>query len=185
MTQPIDPNAGLTQILGQFEAQIRNTPPESQATLNLLRNWLLPILTDFGTAINQTAMALGEVAQAAADAQDTAEKTMAGEQLASSADLVLILREQVAQRDYTGAAETLEVMAEILEDWMPAEDDAGNVEEPELEVVPPPVIVAVVPEPEPEEPAAKKPAAKKPAAKRSAPKKPAAKPKKAAAKEAS
>lgn len=153
-----NPNEGLEQLLKQFDEAIRATPFEGQALTGLFRNWLIPILKDFGIAINQTALGLGEVANAAASAQAFAERTMTGDALLMAADLTESLLTSLGKKDYETATETAQSLATILEDWMPEGDETEA--EPEI----------IEPEPEPEpvvvEPVAEKPTAKKPAAKK-------------------
>jgi len=169
-----DPNAGLEQLLKQFEDQIRSTNPDGTAILSLFRNWLVPILRDFGMAINQTALGLGEVANAAAAAQSAAEKTVSGDLLMACGDQAYLLQQALDSQDPAVIVKVAAELCDLLIDWMPDEEDLAEMEgaEPEPEPAPEP---APEPEPEPAPVAKKKAPAKKAPAKKTTRKKPAVK----------
>jgi len=138
----MNPNEGLEKLLEQFSAQIKATPENSKAVLSLFRNWVVPILTDFGVAINQTAFGLHSVAEAVNDVQDLTTRTLQGQDLMLCADTASDLKTALAANDIAKANELCDSLLDILSSWSDV-DDVDSEPEPEPEPEP-------KPEPEPE-----------------------------------
>tara|TARA_Y100000004_G_C8953830_1_gene429836 strand:- start:85 stop:570 length:486 start_codon:yes stop_codon:yes gene_type:complete len=149
----MNPNEGLENLLKQFSDQIKSSPENPKAILALFRNWIIPILTDFGVAINQTAFGLGQVAESVGSTQELLDRTLNGEQLMACADLSMAMKLASEKNDYDAVNEGIAALLNVLEEWLPEVD--AKSDEPEVVQVEAPV------EPEPEPKPVKKPTAKK------------------------
>ena len=151
----MNPNEGLENLLKQFSDQIKSAPENPKAILGLFRNWIIPILTDFGVAINQTAYGLGQVAESVGSTQELLDRTLNGEQLMACADISLAMKLASDNKDYDALTEGVAALLNVLEEWLPEVEEETAVQEPEVVQVEPPV------EPKPEPEPVKKPVAKK------------------------
>jgi hypothetical protein len=120
-----DVNSGLMDVLKGFESQIRSTSPESPAILLMMRNWLIPILSDFGTAINSIAVGLSDVGQIARDAQSTADMALSNELLDSAGAIASEMSSALASGDSDKINSMAALLVDLLADWVEDPSDGA------------------------------------------------------------
>ena len=133
----------LAATIATYEKRLHSSKHDAGAVIGLLTNWQVPILKDFGQALEQVIAALTQVAGTAEAALNLADQTFCGETLSAAANLTEDLKGALHGVDMPDEArDVLASLIEALDPWLG--DDEDDTEEDGDEEIPENVVVAPV-----------------------------------------
>ena len=122
----------LATIIQNYENRLHGCKHDPANILQLLQNWQVPILKDFGLALEQVISTLIQVASTAEAALQLADQTFCGESLNQAAETAADLQTAMFGIDMPDEARNaLQTLLEVLSPWAPEEDEEEEEEEEE------------------------------------------------------
>ncbi len=120
----------LANTIQTYEKRLHGCKHEPGQILQLLQNWQVPILKDFGLALEQVISTLIQVANTSEAALQLADQTFCGESLTAAAESASDLNEAMFGVDMPDEArEALTALLETLAPWAEDEDEEEEVDE--------------------------------------------------------
>ena len=117
----------LANTIQTYEQRLHGCKHEPAQILQLLQNWQVPILKDFGLALEQVISSLIQVANTSEAALQLADQTFCGESLSSAAESAGELKDAMYGVDMPDQArDALTALLEVLSPWADEDDEDGE-----------------------------------------------------------